>query len=295
VLFCVFVAPYLMTKISPVLLVIAVVMIVYTFAVLLITSFMDPGFLPKQSPDPKMEELMAQFSEYPAYTKREGPIPKKEILLPQDYLIKVSYCTTCHFYRPPRCSHCSDCDRCVERFDHHCPWVGNCVGKRNYRFFVQFVFSAALLCFYVCGCCILEIVMIFQETTSFLEAALRSPFTPLIALFTFFMFFSVAGLAGYHQYLICNGTTTNEELKGTFRKKPNPWDKGWWRNCLVLACCPPLFPSLDNESRFFRPGFCSSSSSSPEEKRKEKSKGRITDYLENDPEEKKPLRVVEDV
>jgi len=59
-------------------------------------------------------------------------------------------CVVCRARRRMRSHHCKDCGRCVDRLDHHCPWIDNCVGLGNQRAF--FCFIAVLLgvitCFY---------------------------------------------------------------------------------------------------------------------------------------------------
>ena len=66
-------------------------------------------------------------------------------------------CRTCKFVKPARSKHCTMCDQCVMKFDHHCIWINQCVGLYNYRWLLTFLILHAFLTTYgfVLGICIL--------------------------------------------------------------------------------------------------------------------------------------------
>lgn len=61
---------------------------------------------------------------------------------------KTHTCGICQTYKPARCHHCSRCNRCYLKFDHHCVFIDACVGFHNYKFFIQFLVANLLLIVY---------------------------------------------------------------------------------------------------------------------------------------------------
>lgn len=54
------------------------------------------------------------------------------------------FCNTCKQWKPERAHHCHVCKKCHLRMDHHCPWINNCVGYHNCRYFYLFMFYSLL-------------------------------------------------------------------------------------------------------------------------------------------------------
>ncbi|KAM7269735.1 hypothetical protein ACFE04_025232 [Oxalis oulophora] len=133
ILFCAFVAKRLINEFdhNRGIIIVAVLML------LLITSGRDPGIIPRNlhPPDPDDGEGSSISMDWPGSHTNGPSIPPTKDVMVNGIIVKVKYCQTCMLYRPPRCSHCSICNNCVERFDHHCPWVGQCIGKTTYENF----------------------------------------------------------------------------------------------------------------------------------------------------------------
>ena len=67
----------------------------------------------------------------------------------QPRLDDFTYCVICKKPKPPRAQHCKKCNRCILRCDHHCPWVGNCIGFNNEKFYILLLLYTSILLIYM--------------------------------------------------------------------------------------------------------------------------------------------------
>jgi len=147
----------------------------------------------------------------------------------------IKMCHKCKSYKPDRCHHCSDCEQCTLKMDHHCPWVNNCVGFRNYKFFYLFLFYSASSCIYSIG---LLAYYISQDTDYGPWHYVYMGTIGIVGIFSL----GAVGLLFYHTMLLSGNQTTIEQLKNT---DPDTYNLGWAGNVkqtlghLPLVWCVP--------------------------------------------------------
>jgi len=127
--------------------------------------------------------------------------------------VQTSLCQKCSKVRPPRAHHCKVCGCCVMLMDHHCPWINNCVGYFNRRYFVVFLFWGFF------GLLTFVIVMLIHISAIFtglpqLPPNRESPFATWLVVVSAIYGFGIAGgvltLAIMNVVLIQNGETAIE-------------------------------------------------------------------------------------
>ncbi|KAI1296864.1 Palmitoyltransferase ZDHHC2 [Halotydeus destructor] len=126
-------------------------------------------------------------------------------------------CEKCNLIKPDRAHHCSVCETCVLKMDHHCPWVNNCVCHANYKFFVLFLGYAFALCIFSAAASLPSFLRFWKHQSVGGGGGGGSEQQPLHILFLFFvsiMFaISLVSLFGYHVFLTLKNRSTLESFR----------------------------------------------------------------------------------
>lgn len=173
---------------------------------------------------------------------RSGDLPRSVGLIEKKTTGERRHCKWCLKYKPDRCHHCRICNMCVLRMDHHCPWIYNCIGFRNHKYF-----------FLVLVYAVLDLTLISTTMFESVWWSTRTDVSISMMLLlstgeTFIMFLLVitGSFLAFHYWLISKAMTTLEYCEKA-KKMESSWStsvysQGLYANvCAVLGSNPLLW------------------------------------------------------
>lgn len=177
--------------------------------------------------------------EYP----REGQARRSEVTLNLQEKKSTGerrHCKWCAQYKPDRCHHCRVCRQCILKMDHHCPWIYNCVGFHNHKYFFLLLLYSTISC-HVVAWSMLETVSQSLER--------ETPFSVMFLLLfgetlSIFIGLLVTVFFLFHIWLTFKGMTTIEfcekHMKGLNRHRGSVYDLGFYGNLTAVLGDQPL-------------------------------------------------------
>ncbi|CAL9079197.1 unnamed protein product [Musa textilis] len=174
----------------------------------------------------------------------------------------LRYCDKCSSYKPPRAHHCRVCRRCVLKMDHHCVWIGNCVGYANYKPYIVCVLHAAMASIYSM---VIFASSILGKDHDF-KGISNKIFYILCGSVTIMLSLAFGSLLGWHIYLLTHNLTTIEYraavramwlAKKSGQKYHHQFDLGIYNNLIMILgpnilkwFCPAAAGHLKDGTQF---------------------------------------------